>query len=86
MGFEKFFEEAKGKKLDKDTDPGGKRELLKIPFEDDEDIVCLSCFCPSTQRHYLLRVPPTITTCHSAAAWMAGFKDPSKYKPVIEKI
>ncbi len=84
MGFEKFFKEANGKKLDHDTDPGGKRELLKIELENDEDIVCLSCFCPSTQRHYLLRVPPTISSCHNAAAWMAGFKDPSKYKPVIE--
>ena len=84
MGFERFFEEAKAKKIDKDTDPGGKRELLRIVMKDDEDIVCLSCSCPSTQRHYLLRVPPTIMTCHAAAAWMAGFNDPSKYKPVIE--
>jgi hypothetical protein len=84
MGFEKFFDEANGHKLDKDTDPGGARELIRIDLENDEDIVCLSCFCPSTKRHYLLRVPPTILTCHEAAAWMAGFNDASKYQPVIE--
>jgi len=84
MGTERFIEEAEAKRLDQDTDPGGKRELLRVALEGDEDLVCLSCFCPSTKRHYFLRVPPTTSTCHQAAAWMAGFDDPSKYSPVIE--
>jgi hypothetical protein len=84
MGFEKFMTEAGGKVIDRDSDPGGKRELLRLPLEDDEDIVCLSCNCPSTQRHYLLRVPPTIKGCHQAAAWMAGFDNPDDYDPIIE--
>ncbi len=84
MGTEKFMAQANPKVIDRDTDTGGDRELLRLPLQNDEDFVCLSCNCPSTQRHYLLRVPPTMKTCHQAAAWMAGFDDPSKYKPIIE--
>lgn len=84
MGLDKFISEAGAKSIDKDADPGGVRELVRLPLEDDEDLVCLSCFCPSTKRHYFLRVPPTTKTCHQAAAWMAGFDDPKKYDPVIE--
>ncbi len=84
MGNERFVSQAKAKVIDRDRDAGGPRELLRLPLENDEDFVCLSCNCPSTSRHYLLRVPPTMETCHQAAAWMAGFDDPKKYKPVIE--
>ena len=84
MSHERFMQEAGARELDSDTDPGGDRKLLHVPLENDEDMVCLSCFCPSTQRHYFLRVPPETKTCHQAAAWMAGFDDPSKYKPIIE--
>ncbi len=84
MGTEKFMSEANAKVIDRDTDSGGKRELLVLPLKNDEDLVCLSCFCPSTSRHYFLRVPPTMKNCHQAAAWMAGFDDPKLYKPVIE--
>ncbi|WP_315861221.1 DUF6745 domain-containing protein [Anatilimnocola floriformis] len=84
MGFDRFIRDAGAEKLDADRDPGGPRELLRVPMERDEAIVCLSCNCPSTARHYLLRVPPTMTTCHQAAAWMAGFDDPKLYNPLQE--
>lgn len=84
MGYLKFAEEAGAKVLDKDEDPGGPRQLLHIPLGDDEPLVGLACSCPSTGRKYLLRVPPTTKTCHQAAAWMAGFDDPKKYKPIME--
>jgi len=84
MGLDRFFAEAKAKTLDKDTDAGGERRLLRVPLANDEDIVCLSLRCPSTGRHYMMRVPPDMKGCHQAAAWMAGFTDPRKYKPVIE--
>lgn len=84
MGFDRFFLDAGAQKLDADRDTGGPRELLRVPMTGDEDIVCLSCSCPSTARHYVLRVPPTMKTCHQAAAWMAGFDDPKLYKPVKE--
>lgn len=84
MGFDRFMREAGTEKLHADRDPGGPRELLRVPMKGDEDIVCLSVNCPSTGRHYLLRVPPTMKTCRQAAAWMAGFDDEKLYKPVIE--
>lgn len=84
MGYLRFAKEANARSLDQDTDPGGQRELLFIELNDDEPLVGLSCSCPSTGRHYFLRVPPDTKTCHQAAAWLAGFDDPSKYKPLIE--
>jgi hypothetical protein len=47
-------------------------------------MVYLSVRDPSTGRGYLLRVPPTMETCHQAAAWTAGFDDPADYRPVAE--
>jgi hypothetical protein len=91
MGYEKFFKESKAKELDKDFDPGGIRRLLRVEFQDqnrfgqrDEPLVCLSVLCPSTARSYIIRVPPTMTTCRQAAAWVAGFDDPKLYNPVQE--
>ena len=84
MGYLRFAEEAGAKVVDRDEDAGGQRQLLRIKLEDDEPLVGLSCFCPSTGRQYFLRVPPATKTCHQAAAWMAGFDDPKLYKPVLE--
>ncbi|MEI8383446.1 MAG: DUF6745 domain-containing protein [Planctomycetota bacterium] len=84
MGFERFMHEADARRLDTDRDPGGPRALLHVPMKGDEDIVCLSVNCPSTGRHYLLRVPPTMKSCHQAAAWIAGFDDEKLYKPIKE--
>ena len=84
IGLERFVSDVRPQVLDKDTDPGGPRRLLRIPLRDDEDLVCLAVGCPSTAREYLLRVPPTITGCHQAAAWIAGFDDPSDYAPLAE--
>jgi hypothetical protein len=53
-------------------------------MKDDEDLVCVSVICPSTGRQYVIRVPPTVTTCHQAIAWVAGFDDPDQYRPVAE--
>ncbi|HTB83804.1 MAG TPA: hypothetical protein VK742_09140 [Candidatus Sulfotelmatobacter sp.] len=84
MGYLRFSQEARAKLLDQDRDGGGTRQLLSIDLEKDEPLVGLSCFCPSTGRQYFLRVPPKMKTCHQAAAWMAGFDDPSLYRPQIE--
>jgi hypothetical protein len=84
MGYLRFTQEAGAKRLDQDRDAGGVRQLLRIELPDDEPLVGLSCHCPSTQRQYFLRVPPNMTSCHQAAAWMAGFDDPSLYHPAIE--
>jgi hypothetical protein len=90
MGYEAFFKQAKAVELHRDIDPGGMRRLLRVEFQDrnrrekDEPVVCLSVMCPSTARHYIIRVPPTTQTCHQAAAWVAGFDDPDQYHPTRE--
>ena len=84
IGAERFLAEANPKVLDTDTAPGGERQLLKVDLGDDEPLVCVSVGCPSTGRRYMLRVPPTIETCHAAVAWTAGFDDAKDYKPLVE--
>lgn len=83
-GYGRFLQDAKAEVLNEDHDPGGPRQLLRVKLPDDEDLVALSCFCPSTARQYIIRVPPTTTTCHQAAAWIAGFDDPDDYRPLVE--
>ena len=81
MGTLEFARQANARVLDEDRDPGGPRRLLRIDLLEDEPLVGLNCRCPSTGREYLLRVPPQTLTCHQAAAWIAGFDDPSDYHP-----
>jgi hypothetical protein len=83
-GYERFMAQAHPKVLDQDRDPGGPRRLLRVSVPGDEDLVCLSVNCPSTGRHYLLRVPPVTRSCRHAAAWIAGFANPDDYRPVAE--
>jgi hypothetical protein len=83
-GLERFMLDADAEVLDEDRDPGGVRKLLRVPIEDDEDLVCVMVHCPSTGGRYLLRVPPAMTTCHQAIAWTAGFDDPGLYRPTVE--
>lgn len=83
-GYKKLMQDADAIVLDEDRDPGGPRQLLKIVLQGDEDLVALSCYCPSTQRQYVIRVPETVGTCHAAAAWIAGFDNPADYRPMIE--
>jgi hypothetical protein len=84
MGYDAFLSQVNAKVLNKDEDSGGERRLLRVEMPGDEPLVCLAVYCPSTARQYLLRVPPTIRSCHQAAAWIAGFDDPSLYKPIAE--
>lgn len=84
MGYERFLEEVNAKVIDRDTDAGGERTLVKVELPEDEPFVAVSVACPSTGRKYVLRVPPNITTAHAASAWLAGFDNPEDYKPAIE--
>jgi hypothetical protein len=90
MGYEAFLQQANPEERDRDFDAGGLRRLLKIEFPvvqrqpADEPLVCLSVICPSTARQYIIRVPPTMQTCHQAAAWIAGFDDAGQYHPIRE--
>jgi len=84
FGTARFMKETKAELLDQDQDCGGRRQLLRVPMPDDEPLVSLSCVCPSTGRQYFLRVPPAMTSCHQAAAWIAGFDNPDDYHPLEE--
>ena len=84
FGYERFLNATAASVLDADEDAGGPRQLLRVRLAHDEDLVCLSIRCPSTGRHYVLRVPPSTTTCHQGAAWIAGFDNPDDYHPLIE--
>jgi len=84
MGYEAFLSHAKAEILDEDRDAGGLRRLLRVPMGNDEPLVCVSVICPSTQRQYVIRVPPQMDSCHRAVAWVAGFDDPSLYQPLVE--
>jgi hypothetical protein len=84
FGFERFMLQARAEVLDRDRDAGGERQLLRVPLDGDEDLVCASVCCPSTGRRYLLRVPPTMMTCRQAIAWTAGFDDCDHYNPLAE--
>ena len=83
-GYERFLRETDAQVLDTDRDRGGERRLFRMPMAQDEDLACLSVVCPSTGKQYVLRVPPTMTTCRQAAAWIGGFDDPDRYQPAIE--
>lgn len=84
MGYEKFLQEADARTLDQDHDPGGERRLLQVALPNDEALVCLAVFCPSTGRQYMLRVPPSVRSCRQAAAWIAGFDSADDYRPIAE--
>ncbi len=84
FGVSRFMAEANAEVLDTDEDRGGPRRLLRLEMGDDEPLVTLHCFCPSTSRQYFLRVPPDTASCHQAAAWIAGFDDPDQYQPILE--
>ena len=84
IGYDRFLEQAQPRVLDTDQDPGGERRLVMVDLQEDEPLVCLLVSCPSTGRRYSLRVPPFMRSCHQAAAWLAGFVDPSLYQPLLE--
>ncbi len=84
IGYERLMLEVGGLILDKDTDAGGERKLIKIPLEDDEDILIVAVICPSTAHQYVLRVPPYMRSCRQAVAWIAGFENPNDYTVLLE--
>jgi hypothetical protein len=84
VGMDWFVSQANAAVIDQDRDAGGERRLLRISFQNGEDVVCIEVRCPSTGSRYVLRVSPRVTTCAEAAAWMADLSNPAAYRPVIE--
>jgi hypothetical protein len=84
LGYDRFLQQVGGLIRDRDRDAGGERQLIYVPFEDDEPLMVLKVTCPSTGHIHILRVPPHMRTCRQAAAWIAGFNNPDDYDPLIE--
>ncbi len=84
MGYETFLQQVGGVIRHQDQDRGGERQLVCIPFDDDEPLMILKVTCPSTGHHHVLRVPPYMRHCQQAAAWIAGFDNPDDYDPIVE--
>lgn len=84
LGYETFLQQVGGVVRDRDLDVGGERQLVYIPFDDDEPLTILKVTCPSTGHLHVLRVPPDMRSCRQAAAWVAGFNNPDDYQPLIE--
>src|SRR3982750_1359503 len=72
MGYDTFLTHAKAEVLHQDRDSGGVRRLLRVEMAGGEPLVCVSVICPSTDRQYVIRVPPNMESCHQAVAWVAG--------------
>lgn len=83
LGIDRFLADVGGLILDRDTDAGGERQLVHVPFHDDEDLVAVLVKCPSTGGSYALRVPPHVRTCREAVAWTAGLSV-QDYQPTQE--
>ena len=80
-----FIRDAGGKKLDHDERFG---TLWRREVPNDEAIVMIEVINSTREpdghfKKYWLRVPPTITTAHEAAAWTFN-KSTKEYKPIIE--
>ena len=84
LGYETFLQQVGGLVRDRDLDAGGERQLIYVPFDDDEPLMALKVTCPSTGHLHVLRVPPYMQSCRQAAAWVAGFDNPDDYHPLIE--
>ena len=78
-GFENFMKNTQAAKLDS-SDFG---TLWKADVGDDEPLVMVQVEDPSTDRVYMLRVPPTMTRAREAVAWTFNIPEKS-YNPVIQ--
>jgi hypothetical protein len=74
LGYEKLLEQTQAKIID----TRGDDELLRI-----DDIALVHVKDSSTERRYLLRVPPGLRTVQAAVAWTFGL-DADEYKPEAE--
>lgn len=83
LGIEQFLADVGGLVLDRDRDAGGERQLVQVPFDDDEPLVAVLVRCPSTGGRYVLRVPPFVRSCAEAVAWTANLSV-TDYKPLRE--
>jgi Domain of unknown function (DUF6745) len=79
MGYEKLLEECEGEIIDE----SGTSQLIFIRTRRHEDISLVRIKDASTDRIYLLRVPPDVRSCLEAIAWTFGLR-PDQYHPIVE--
>lgn len=87
LGYDSFIEQAKPEIVDRRGDD----ELLSVPMPpggipnsgDDKVIMVASVKDASTDRRFLLRVPPTSTSVQAAVAWTFGMSEDA-YDPDVE--
>ena len=79
---ERFVSELGGVVLD--IGPRGTLYEVRLPADDPERVArYVQVQDASTERRYLLRVPPTIQTAAEAVAWSFGLSA-EEYRPVQE--
>jgi hypothetical protein len=83
FGLERLIKESSAEVIHSDQDYESKRRLLRINVAGDEPIFAVSVVCPSTQRNYFLRVPPTMRSVEEAIAWTFGLSK-DQYRPIVE--
>lgn len=84
LGWDPFLQRAELQHEDRDRS-GHPRRLLRLPDPQNpaEPLVLVQVACPSTERQYCLRVPPTAGTCAEAVAWTFGLSERG-YHPSVE--
>lgn len=79
-GYDNFIRDIRGKILHKDGD----RQLIEINWnKKEEPIKLVKVKDASTDRIYLLRVPPETKTCQEAVAFTFGLQA-KQYHPIVE--
>lgn len=79
FGFDRLVSDLKGIVINTD----GEYSLIKINWH-SEPIKLVRVKDSSTERWYLLRVPPSIKTVKSGLAWTFGFINEKDYNPIYE--
>ena len=78
-GYEKFVNELKGIRVH--SDKFG--ELIKLNWKKEEIMKFVKVKDASTDRVYIIRVPPDIKTCKEGVAWTFGLRE-KEYNPQKE--
>lgn len=80
FGYEKFLKELRGTVIHSD----GNSRLIKVEWSKEEEPVHLvRVKDASTERMYVLRVPPAVRTCKEAIAWTFNVTA-EEYNPKLE--
>jgi DNA integrity scanning protein DisA with diadenylate cyclase activity len=79
FGYERFVNEMKGIVINKDK----RGELIKLQVRKEEPMKFVKVKDSSTDREYIIRVPPNMKTCTEALAWTFSMSE-QEYRPEKE--